>query len=159
MGDPCQGERRKIVWPDEKFTHINHESISILKHPPQQDTSLRNGGHGFWVPSFCYYLLLVFEKHGLLQLESGGLVFILTFIFGGGEIAGKHYSRSFSPFPLHIEKEYLIVTWGYQVHDLSRERGHELSRMIFFLYRDEANISFNVEMYQLTLEHNDISSF
>ena len=37
-GGPCQGERSKRVWPDEKLTHINFESMSILKHPSLNKT-------------------------------------------------------------------------------------------------------------------------
>ena len=65
-------------------------------------------------------------------------------------MVGKHYNCPFSFFPLPLRKKkehvHLMLTWG-----LSRERGHERcheqSCMIFFSYRDEANISCNVEMY------------
>ena len=55
-------KKEKGLSHSKVYTRIN----TILKHPSSNKTSPRNGGHGFWVPSFCYYLLPVSEKHGLL---------------------------------------------------------------------------------------------
>ena len=41
---------------------------------------------------------------------------------------------------------------GDQVRGPRREKGHEQSNMRFLLYRDEAKISCNTEMYQLMLK-------
>ena len=54
-GGPCQGERSKRVWPDEKLTHINFESMSILKHPSLNKT--RDFERGAWLP-YCSQFLL-----------------------------------------------------------------------------------------------------
>ena len=59
-------------------------------------------------------------------------------------MVGKHYNCSFSFFPLSL-KGKLDRNMG-----LSRERGHERGHKqlgFFFLYTDEANISYNVERY------------
>ena len=79
-------------------------------------------------------------------------------MFGGGGGEGgrgmvwKHHSCSFSlPLGKGIpdRKMELIseTATGDQVRGPRREKGHEQSNMRFLLYRDEAKISCNTEMY------------
>ena len=85
-------------------------------------------------------------------------------MFGGGERGGRRGRKGdgmeapqllFLSPPLPLGKgipdrkmELISETaTGDQVRGPRREKGHEQSNMRFFLYRDEAKISCNTEMY------------
>ena len=65
-GPMLGGKKQKGLSHSKVYTYKPRINIHFKTPFLKQDTSLRNGGHGFWVPSFCYYLLPVSEKHGLL---------------------------------------------------------------------------------------------
>ena len=74
---------------------------------------------------------------------------------GGGEDGGGNTTVALSLFPLPLEKGIPDREVGFisetaiscQVHGSRREKGYEQSHMSFLLYRDEAKISCNMEMY------------
>ena len=86
---------------------------------------------------------------------------VFFFVWGGGEggrEGGGWYGSttvalSLSPLPLEKgipdRKMELIseTATGDQVRGPRREKGHEQSNMRFLLYRDEAKISCNMEVY------------
>ena len=149
------GGKEQKVWPNEKLTHITYRSISILKHPSFDKTQDLETGD----TAFVYSIFASSFYQSLRSIDSFSLNQAVFFFFfwGGGEGGGWYGSTTvaLSLFPLPLEKgipdrkmELISKTaTGDQVLGPRREKGHEQSNMRFLLYRDEAKISCNTEMY------------
>ena len=132
-GYPCQGEKSERVWPDEKFTPISHQSISItpfLKQDTRQKRGARLSCTQFWLVPFYQYLRGI-DSFSLSEARWGG---------GGQRWWRKHYSCS---FPLPLEKGIPDREVGFisetaisrQVHGSRREKGYEQSHEFFVVQR------------------------
>ena len=134
-GYPCQGEKSERVWPDEKFTPISHQSISItpfLKQDTRQKRGARLSCTQFWLVPFYQYLRGI-DSFSLSEARWGG----------GGKDGGGNTTVALSLFPLPLEKGIPDREVGFisetaiscQVHGSRREKGYEQSHEFFVVQR------------------------